>query len=651
MKNNLFSAGYQRERMTAYALQTPTQVSVLKPLCSVLFSVSFLMVNSSQAFAFSIKNQVVAAGGGSATLGSSTLTATIGQAVVGTMLGGGYELTAGFWPEASLVASSVDNQTPTPTSSSVDNQTSTSTSGTILEPVVTYENGTGNTSTTTVVGGRPVTVVETGSTTVTATAPNQNLLATTNPGSNAPSLVVTANQAGAQATASVKNGQTTITLQGNSTITIQPGADIHDVELVLPLATDNTSAQIILKVGDYTLLVEAQPSEATQVRFSLDTVVVNGVSIPLPSPKEGMLSIKSNNACAPMVAVNHTPISAGADNTQLNTVRQDNLISMGLLQGEGLLGVCNNSNVRSTKSTAVVKVLAGETAEFTLQGELQRIRLGSVERKVGVTGDMLVLPNVDGMTVDQPGPILKGVSTRTGQDVETTLFNGLKQHGLKLSDSPTQFGSLYLKMAKQNFNVEPVGLIEVRPNQTSRELLAPQGNGDFELNEGPLSFRVAPTLRDPASFAQFIRSMQGSVKQQADGTYLVMLTDKIFAGQAGYDLRFNQTPTGFGTGSDGYVTWTDDSGQQQTLYPVAADFATLEAEVKKLDSKALLRGNADGSLSMTLNGEHFNLFPDYELLAVAENQKTKAWWFGDDGRLFVYYRGLNKAQGFKIVLP
>ena len=109
MKNNLFSAGYQRERMTAYALQTSTQASILKPLCSVLFSVSFLMVNSSQAFAFSIKNQVVAAGGGSAKLGSSTLTATIGQAAVGTMSGGGYELTAGFWPEASPTASSVDN--------------------------------------------------------------------------------------------------------------------------------------------------------------------------------------------------------------------------------------------------------------------------------------------------------------------------------------------------------------------------------------------------------------------------------------------------------------------------------------------------------------------------------------------------------------
>ncbi len=638
MKNNLFSAGYQRERMTAYALQTPTQASILKPLCSVLFSVSFLMVNSSQAFAFSIKNQVVAAGGGSAKLGSSILTATIGQAAVGTMSGGGYELTAGFWPEASPTASSVNNnadgsgQTPAATP----------------KPVVTYENGTANTSTTILVDGQPVTVVKTGSMTITATAPNQNLLATTNPGSNSPSLVITANQAGTQASASLKNGRTTLTLQGGSTITVQPGADTQSVEFVLPSSTDNTSAQIILKVGGYTLFVAAQPPQTTQVRFSLDAVIVKGVSIPLPSPKQGTLSVKSDNACVPMVAVNHTPVSAGAANTQLNALRQDDLISVGLLQGEALPGGCGN--VRSSKNAAV-KVLVGETAEFSLQGELQRIRLGSVGRKAGVVGDMLALPNIAGMTVDQPGPILKDISTRTGLDVETTLLNGLEQHGLKLSDGATPFGSLYLTMAEQNFNVEPVGVIEVRPNQTGQELRAP-GNGDFELNEGPLSFRVAPTLRDPAAFAQFIRaSLQGSVKQQADGTYLVMSAGKIFAEQAGYELRLQQTPTGFGTGADGYVTWTDDSGRQQTLYPVAADFATLAAEVKQLDSKAQVRGNANGSLSLTLNGEHFKLLPDYELVDVTESPKNKVWWTGDGARLFVYYPGLNKAQGFTVQSP
>lgn len=639
MKNNLFSAGYQRERMTAYALQTPTQTSILKPLCSVLFSVSFLMVNSSQAFAFSIKNQVVAAGGGSAKLGSRILTATIGQAAVGTMSGGGYELTAGFWPEASPTASSVNNnadgsgQTPAATP----------------EPVVTYEKDTGNTSTTILVDGRPVTVVKTGSMTITATAPNQNLLATTNPGSNSPSLVITANQAGAHASASLKNGQTTLTLQGDSTITVRPGADTQGVEFVLPSATtDNTSAQIILKVGGYTLLVAAQPPQTTQVRFSLDAVIVKGVSIPLPSPKQGTLSVKSDNACVPMVTVNHTPVSAGADSTQLNAARQDDLISVGVLQGEALPGGCGN--VRSSKNAAV-KVLVGETAEFTLQGELQRIRLGSVGRKAGVVGDMLALPNIAGMTVDQPGPILKDISTRTGLDVETTLFNGLEQHGLKLSDGATPFGSLYLTVAEQNFNVEPVGVIEVRPNQTVQELRAP-GNGDFELNEGPLSFRVAPTLRDPAAFAQFIRaSLQGSVKQQADGTYLVMSAGKIFAEQAGYELRLQQTPTGFGTGADGYVTWTDAGGRQQTLYPVAADFATLAAEVKQLDGKAQVRGNANGSLSLTLNGEHFKLFPDYELVDLTESPKNKVWWTGDGARLFVYYPGLNKAQGFTVQSP
>lgn len=638
MKNNLFSAGYQRERMTAYALQTPTQASILKPLCSVLFSVSFLMVNSSQAFAFSIKNQVVAAGGGSAKLGSRILTATIGQAAVGTMSGGGYELTAGFWPEASPTASSVNNnadgsgQTPAATP----------------EPVVNYEKDTGNTSTTILVDGRPVTVVKTGSMTITATAPNQNLLATTNPGSNSPSLVITANQAGTQASASLKNGQTTLTLQGASTITVQPGADTQGVEFVLPSATDNTSAQIILKVGGYTLLVAAQPPQTTQVSFSLDAVIVKGVSIPLPSPKQGMLSVKSNNACAPMVAVNHTPVSAGADNTQLNAARQDDLISVGVLQGEALPGGCGN--VRSSKNAAV-KVLVGETAEFTLQGELQRIRLGSVGRKAGVVGDMLALPNIAGMTVDQAGPILKDISTRTGLDVETTLFNGLEQHGLKLSDGATPFGSLYLTMAEQNFNVEPVGVIEVRPNQTGQELRAP-GNGDFELNEGPLSFRVAPTLRDPAAFAQFIRaSLQGSVKQQADGTYLVMSAGKIFAEQAGYELRLQQTPTGFGTGADGYITWTDAGGRQQTLYPVAADFATLAAEVQQLDGKAQVRGNANGSLSLTLNGEHFKLLPDYELVDLTESPKNKVWWTSDGARLFVYYPGLNKAQGFTVQSP
>jgi hypothetical protein len=70
--------------------------------------------------------------------------------------------------------------------------------------------------------------------------------------------------------------------------------------------------------------------------------------------------------------------------------------------------------------------------------------------------------------------------------------------------------------------------------------------------------------------------------------------------------------------------------------------------VKAVNRSWTLRGNGDGSLTLNMGTTAFTLLPDYTLVNVPEDKANEAFWFGEDGRLFVRYPKRNKAQGFVV---
>jgi hypothetical protein len=513
-------------------------------------------------------------------------------------------------------------------------------------PVVTP--GTGSTNTTATVGGKPVTVVTSGTTVVTATAPGQNLLATTNPDSNTPAIVVTANQTGAQATGTAENGQTTVELKGDTTVTVQPGSNTDNLILVIPPSTGSTPTHVTLNVGGQTLVIEAPVAgQNTTVSFTLDAVIINGVATPLPSPKDGELKVSANSGCAPMMAVNNTPVSAGADNTQANAVRQNGIVSVGVTQGEGLVGTCSSSRNATGAGT---KVMVGETAELTSEGELIRIRLGSLERNQAQTGDPMKLPMLSllqGITVEGPAPILSGKSVRVAEEPAQVLKKALERHGFTQEGDSSAWGGLKLALGEAVYSIQPVGVVEIKPGNTAPKMEAP-GNGDFRLTEGQMAFTLAPAFHEPTQLGLFVRSLGGRLAIQEDASAWITLGGSLFALQAGYEVLGNRTPGLETDATSGYLIWTDSSGKGQWVFPASADFKAFESAVKALDKSWTLRGNGDGSLTLNTGTATFTLLPDYALVNVPEDKATEAYWLGEDGRVFVRYPKLNKAQGFVV---
>jgi hypothetical protein len=219
--------------------------------------------------------------------------------------------------------------------------------------------------------------------------------------------------------------------------------------------------------------------------------------------------------------------------------------------------------------------------------------------------------------------------------------------GFTQQGNPNVWGGLKLALGQALLSVQPVGVVEVKPGNTEAKVEAP-GTGDFSLTEGQMAFTAVPTFNSLTELTLFIRWLGGRLTIQEDATALVTLGGGVSALQAGYLVLGNST-SGLETDPrSGHLIWTDSRGQGQWVFPVSADFKAFEAAVKKRDKTATVRGNGDGSLTLKTGKATFTLRPDYTLVDVPEGKATEAYWFGEDGRFFVRYPKLNKAQGFVV---
>ena len=289
---------------------------------------------------------------------------------------------------------------------------------------------------------------------------------------------------------------------------------------------------------------------------------------------------------------------------------------------------------------------AGETAVFDANGQLVAAWIGSADRHAGQAGDVRTPPLLAGLTVSQPGPRLDKTASRLGEKVIDNLSQQLLGHGLRLIGEADDWGRLLLVGQGATLSALPVGQLDLDPSG-ERAGLTTAGNGLYALSRNGVTVTLAPAVTDLRALTAFVQSLGGRVTLQADGSLIVRLGEERLALQAGYAVREGQAP-GIGQDEDGRFTFTDGEGRQQTYYPVAADFAAVLAAAQSVDESAQLQGHADGTLSLTLKAANFTLLPDYALVAVPAGREKSVWWIGDDGKLYVRYPSLNRAQGFAL---
>jgi uncharacterized repeat protein (TIGR02543 family) len=525
-------------------------------------------------------------------------------------------------------------------------------------PIVTQQPGA--TLTTIDVGGTHVPVVGNGTITVTSTASNQVLMATTQPGggtSTPPAIVVTARQAGATATGSgdaASSNAPTIQLTGSTTVTVQSGANVLGTVLSLaPTSGGSTVPTTTVVIGGQPLTLTA--SGGAQLAFS--TVTTDGSAVPVLALTGGSASLTASAAGQPLVAMGGAAATAGCADSNV-VMRYDDTGRLTeatvtqcyiVLPASAFTSSLSPSSTTSRMPRALSgnRLYAGEQVLWDTNGLVTQARLGSPGSDAGWVGDPLTPAALAGLVVQPGSPRLDGHSTRLGDDIATVFNRAIQtRYALAVEGDTDAYGAFRLGNGTDSYQVAPVGRITVdtaRADGTSQP-----GNGDIALTAQGITVTYTSASTDLAALTRFVSGLGIALTQQADGTLLATVGEERFALQPGYCIEPNAGVEGIGQDADGHVVYTDPHGWRQVYYPVAADFATLVAELRKLDAQSTVRGNADGTLSVRFTGQDFVLTPGYALTAVPAAHAGDPWWFGADGLLYLHIPGLGLAQGFAV---
>ena len=443
-------------------------------------------------------------------------------------------------------------------------------------------------------------------------------------------------------------GTTPVTAAPGSTLVIPAGANVAGVAITLAEPTGSSAAAAItFRIGSLVITISGY-TPGTVVSF--EKVRVNGVETLVLAARSGSMNL-SGTAGQPLLTLNGTAtLIAGDAHTAIS-------FSAGVGGGgsivvtEGYIVLSASAFASRSQRAALADriIYAGEQALWDNNGLITEVRLGSAAGRQNGLGDPLAVPTVAGLSFQATSPKLDGIANRSGQDLRATLGNQLRDdYHLSQQGNTDAFGSFRLSDGKQTLSVLPIGRVGVDIAATQPDGLTAPGNGDFALTRSHLTITLAPSVADLAALAIYYYQRDGSLTVQADGTYLVEMNGQQIILQAGYALTQGDA-AGMGRDAVGNFTWTDSQGRKQTLYPATADFPLLQAEALKLDATAQVRGNADGTVSLTINGQRFTLTPDYPLTLIPlERFFGPAWWIGTDGKLYLRSYNLIRAQGFKV---
>lgn len=455
----------------------------------------------------------------------------------------------------------------------------------------------------------------------------------------------------------------TITVTSSGSVTATPGGTVvipsgtassgASISLPAPAAAGAPAAPVTLAINGQTLTLT--PSAPNTV-VSVQTVTVNGQPTQVLIVTAGSLTATATAPGQPLLAV-----GSGSNAVVITADVAGTVASTALDVGTGMTLITIRSGVvtlpadtfvdigtRGTRRAASRRLYAGETAVANANGRIVAVHVGSADGSAHAVGDPLSLPTVAGLTVLKTVPKLNGTVNRSGENLQAALGVQLRSLNLSQQGDTDAFGGFRLSDDQGTvFSVAPIGTVAVDPSGIRPDGITASGNGEFALTRNNLTITLVPSVPDLPALAAFVLSLGGSTTLQADGSLLISHDGQQIALQPSY-LLGQGGPAGASQDADGHITWTDNQGRQQTLYPVTADFATLKAEVLKLDPAATLRGNANGTVSLSLGGQHFTLVPDYVLSAIPMAHFSQAWWIGEDGKLYVRYLALGKAQGFSV---
>jgi hypothetical protein len=304
-------------------------------------------------------------------------------------------------------------------------------------------------------------------------------------------------------------------------------------------------------------------------------------------------------------------------------------------------------------------VYSGETANFSNQGNVDQVKLGSLDGDRNLPGDPIKnIPNVDpGLIVPQLG----GNVARLGGD---SILDSLKNQidaalgsppGAEVSFDPAS-GVVVYKLNGVEARFIPLGnllisLTGFADNGFVATNAGQTASGTFKLVDRGVQLTLASTLGYFTDFDAAVKASDptGKVTLKASGALWIDLLGSQYITQPGYLAQSSGIagkPNVY-FGSDGQLSFRDSKGGVQVLYPTLADAATLQNILASLAPGASVKPQGDGTAAASVLGNDYTLLPQYQLVAVPGKYIMSTWWL-DNGTLYYTMPTIGKAQGFTV---
>lgn len=411
------------------------------------------------------------------------------------------------------------------------------------------------------------------------------------------------------------------------------------------ITNSNGSSVKITGLTPDTLLVTRKVGNTTLIEVASGTARIEptaGTAIPLASKSDqsvGTLSAASGSTTPTAVIVRRD--SKGIDAfIETGTTVYKNVSSNG-------------------KAVPDTTVYGGETANFSNQGNINQVKLGSLDGDRNLPGDPLKnIPNIDpGLVIPQ---IDGKVNRLGGQSLVDSFKNQLdaalgNPPGTEVSFDPAT-GVVVYRLNGVEARFIPLGNLLVSltgfaDNGFVSSNPAQAAAGTFTLIDRGVQLTLASTLGYFNDFNAAVKAADpvGKVTLKASGAIWLDMQGAQYITQPGY-LAASSDVVGKPSvifNDAGQLSFRDSHGGVQTLFPTLADGATLQNVFVKFDPAAVVKLQGDGTAAATLAGHDFVLVPQYYLKPIPIQYTGQPWWV-DQGAIYYAMPTLGKGQGFTI---
>ena len=456
----------------------------------------------------------------------------------------------------------------------------------------------------------------------------------------------------------------TLTLNRNTpqNVAIKPPVNV-------PVVITNAKGEGIklTGLGSDTTIVTRKVGNTVQIEVALGTARIeptsNNVSIPLATtPGQNVATLQTPSSGTPgslLVRRDTQTISTFIENGKMIYVIQ-----------AGPDGVANANVFAAETANNGIAIYSGETAGFSNQGSLSKIRLGSLDGDRNLPGDPLTSSDPDSqLPTTAPGVIVPqlngGLSRLDGEPITEDIRRQLDQaFGLAGDNSSLSFDPA---SGVVTYRVGPVDgkTYEGRFMPVGELLVALSGfsdngfgatnpaqavSGAFDLSNRGVQLTLSSALGYFTELKSAVKQSDpaGSMLLQANGVLAITLKNELYFTQPGYLVQPGAVTGAPSVEMDGagLLTFRDSKGSVQTLYPVLGDGEALKTILRAIDPQATLEPLGNGEAKATVGLQEFRLQPQYKMNPLNLPHLYDQWWL--DGGYFYYTLPNGRSQAVTI---